>query len=409
MSKINNTVMECVWPQTDTLAGTCQSNIVSMFTPFRIDYALCGLCLAYVVWRRHADRDCDAKYVRMKYATWVIDYLFMGLSMWFCESFMSFNFTPENVFKHQFVNSILINGIDLFKARLYWNLLPKAKTDLLKHLWKSLKHAVSTVRGMKDNFKFIGKLLSGQGIFTEFDIGKASRRSIRHTIWYIFKVALVVVPLLSATLTKFGLYTCEPLNETIFVFGEGKWYEAHVSRFLKVYLEFVLISFIKDAICMNVMHKLFHNNSSMYEHHATHHLQMKEMSLVNLWYFDLPDVFLEDGCGPLLLMGLKALGGGDCSVHYMSFFLCYISDVNTHSIDPYTSIFWNPLLDNSMRGTLSHHLHHALNKEHYSIWPMHHLVGPGSTDKKTGKELDGFEIDCNMYNNIFDTKFPLEL
>jgi len=295
----------------------------------------------------------------------------------------------------------------LLKALFFWNLLPKAKTDHIKHLWNSLQHALFTVKGMKDNVKFFGKLLTGQGTFYEFDIGKSSRRSVRHNIWYFCKIGLFAIPLVTAIQVKLGMFTCDPLNEIIYVLGEGEWYECHISRFLKVYLEYLLIAFIKDAVSMNIMHQMFH--TCMYHHHATHHLPMKNLSNLNSFYFDIPDLFIEDGIGPMMLMGLKALGGGDCSVHYMSFYFTVLCDQSVHSLNPYTAVFWNPLLDNIMRGAVSHNLHHALNKGHYTIWPQHHFIGVVSPDQKTGKATDGFEIDIQEYNNIFDTKFPLAL
>jgi len=408
MSQINSTIMECVWPQSDTPAGSCQSSVVGIFMPFRLDYILWGLCLAIVVYRRlHINLETEAKYVRMKYMTWALDYSYMFFGMWICDNYLSVDFSPENIFKHQVFNAFGIIVMDLLKAALFWNLLAKAKTEHLKHLWNSLQHALFTSRGWKDNFKFFGKILSGQGILTEFDIGKSSRRSVRHNIWYMCKIGLFAIPLVTAIQVKIGMFTCEPLNDIIYVAGEGKWYETHISRFLKVYLEYLLISFIKDALCMNIMHQMFH--SCWYDHHEIHHLPMKNLSTLNAFYFDVPDLFLEDGVGPMLLMGLKALGGGDCSVHYMSFYFVVVCDQFVHSLNPYTAVFWNPLFDNMMRGAVSHNLHHALNKGHYTIWPQHHIIGVETPNHKTGKAMDGFEIDILEYNNIFDTKFPLKL
>lgn len=164
------------------------------------------------------------------------------------------------------------------------------------------------------------------------------------------------------------------------------------------------MAFIKDAVCMNLLHQLFHTR--FYDHHKIHHLPMKELSVVNAFYFDIFDLFVEDGIGPLLLIGLKALGGGSPSVHYMSFFFCVLADQTVHSCNLYTSVFWNPLLDNLMKGTLSHNLHHSLNRGHYTIWPLHHFVGIETPQLSAGKALDGFEVDIQEYNKIFDTKFP---
>ena len=201
-----------------------------------------------------------------------------------------------------------------------------------------------------------------------------------------------------------GLFTCEPLHDIILVIGEGEWYECHITRFLKVYLEFLIIAFIKDGVSMNILHQMFH--TMFYDHHKIHHLPMKELSVMNAFYFDIFDLVAEDGIGPMMLIGLKLMSGGVPSVHYMSYFFVVLCDQTVHSLDPYTAVFWNPLLDNTMRGTMSHNLHHSLNRGHYTIWPLHHLIGVEGPNNKAGKALDGFEIDIAEYNKTFDTNFP---
>ncbi len=218
---------------------------------------------------------------------------------------------------------------------------------------------------------------------------------------------MVSIPAVVAAHVFLGLFTCEPLNEIIYVIGEGEVYECHISRFLKVYLEFLIIAFIKDGISMNVLHQMFHTR--FYDHHKTHHLPMKELSVMNAFYFDVFDLFAEDGAGPLLLVGIKALAGGAANVHYASYLLTVLCDQCVHSLDPYTAVYWNPLFDNIMRCTVSHNLHHSLNRGHYTIWPLHHIIGVDSPNNKSGSALSGFESDIEEYNKVFDTNFPPSL
>lgn len=202
---------------------------------------------------------------------------------------------------------------------------------------------------------------------------------------------MVSIPAVVAAHVFLGLFTCEPLNEIIYVIGEGEVYECHISRFLKVYLEFLIIAFIKDGISMNVLHQMFHTR--FYDHHKTHHLPMKEsLSVMNAFYFDVFDLFAEDGAGPLLLVGIKALAGGAANVHYASYLLTVLCDQCVHSLDPYTAVYWNPLFDNIMRCTVSHNLHHSLNRGHYTIWPLHHIIGVDSPNNKSGSALSGFRV-----------------
>lgn len=141
---------------------------------------------------------------------------------------------------------------------------------------------------------------------------------------------------------------------------------------------------------------------------AQHHLPMKELSVINAFYFDVLDLILEDGIGPMIVCLMKGLFGAPMSVHYMAYYFCVLCDQTVHSLDPYTCSFWNPLLDNLMRPCMSHNLHHALNRGHYTIWPLHHFVGVAGV-KLDPKSVEGFEEDVKEYNKTFDTAFPVEL
>jgi len=377
--------------------------------PFRLDAALWGISLAITLGRRsHLLGTTDGKYISMKYATWGIDYLYFGASLYIFDTYMAPNFSPELIFYHQVMNSFLVVMIDVLKYFLFLPLLPKAKTEHIAHMGSSIYKMLFSIQGCKENVKFIGKLLSGQGTLFEWDEGKAVRRNSRHQLWYFVKIGIVSIPLVCAAQAEFmGTFSGEPLNEAIYIIGSGEWYECSISRFLMVYLEFLIMAFIKDALCMNILHQLFH--TKYYDHHKTHHLPMKELSVMNAFYFDIFDLFAEDGIAPLLLIGIKMLGGGNASVHYMSYFFIVLCDQTVHSLDVYTSVFWNPLLDNVLRGALSHNLHHATNRGHYTIWPLHHFVGVETAQHKSGKALDGFEVDINDFNKLFDTNYPLLL
>ena len=150
------------------------------------------------------------------------------------------------------------------------------------------------------------------------------------------------------------------------------------------------MSFIKDASSMNVLHKLMHEK--WYWMHKTHHMPMRELSCANLFFFDYLDVIIENTVAPLLVCGMKALWGVKPSLHFASFILLAMTDMNVHSCNPFTIGFFNPVLDGLMKCALSHNLHHALNRDHYTVWPFHHL-------SKYGQDQDVAE-----YNAVFKTK-----
>ena len=346
------------------------------------------------------------QYVMMKWVTWTMDYAYMFAMMCFLETFMSgANFTAEHVFLHQVANSILVCLFDLIKAFSFWKLLPKAKTDHLAMLGRDIAKALFTIEGIKENFKFLSQILSGEGIFKEFSIGKEQRASIRHNLWYFFKIGMVAIPGACYLQTKIGVFYWLPLQEIVLVkeFGE---HELHVSRIFVVYAEYLILSFIKDGISMNIFHQMFH--TIYYSHHKTHHLPMKELSVFNAFYFDVPDLMVENLIGPVALCVLKYILGVEPSIHYLSFLFSVVCDQTVHSLNPYTISFWIPLVDNLLRPALSHNLHHALNRGHYTIWPLHQIKGVGGPNY-SGKAKDGVGFDIMEYNKVFETSFPCDL
>lgn len=375
---------------------------------FRLDYAFWAASLVTTVLMRIGIiASSNRSYLVTKYSTWAIDYFYIGATLYFLEQYLTYNFTPDVVYKHQVLNSALVCVVDILKAFLFSRLLPATKVDHLKMLRRDLGSALFTLAGWKETFAFLGRLARGEGIVSEFEEGKTIRKSVRHQIWYWLKIGGFAIPSVVAIQTQYGLFTCEPLNEIVTVVGEREWYECHVSRFFYVYMEFLVIMLVKDAVSMNVGHQLLH--SVFYSHHKTHHLPMKELSIVNAFYFDILDLFLADGIGPLLIILIKGLFGAPMQVHYAAYMLCVLCDQTCHSLNPYTCSFWNPFLDDIMRPTVSHNLHHALSKGHYTIWPIHHIYGVTSANMANPKRLGGFDEDMKEYNKIYGTSFPTNL
>mmetsp|Transcript_2570 Transcript_2570/g.2849 ORF Transcript_2570/g.2849 Transcript_2570/m.2849 type:complete len:395 (-) Transcript_2570:145-1329(-) len=348
------------------------------------------------------------KYINMKFLTWAIDYIYMGGMLYFLNTFLSGdNFTARNILLHQAANSILVCMVDLLKAISFYKLIAKAKTDHLIMLKKNLVQAFSTKAGIKGNFQFLYRVLMGEGTLTEFRGKKTQLFSIRHQIFYFIKIGLISIPLACFLQVKIGMMYWKPLTDSVMVIGVGEWYELHISQLMVVYLEYLVISFLKDGIAMNILHQLFH--TIWWSHHETHHLPEKELSVFNAFYFDVPDLIGENLIGPLLFCSIKLLfGGSSCSIHYASFFLSVVCDQTVHSLNPYTITFWNPLLDNFLRPNLSHNLHHSSKVGHYTIWPLHQIQGVSGPNNK-GKARDTFSFDIDDYNKTFDTHFPRDL
>jgi hypothetical protein len=349
------------------------------------------------------------QYVRMKWMTWAMDYSFFGLMFFFFDKMNKSddNFTPTNVFIQicKFVISIFAH--DLIKAFWFRDLVAKAKLGHLVLIWKDFVHACITIDGMKKNFSFLLRILKGEGWLTEFtDDKEAQLHSVRHNIWYFIKIGIFLIPAAGALQVNYGMMYWLPITQNVCIYGKDEWYETHVSCLVVVYMDFLVVMFIKDGISMNIFHQIMHNK--WYNHHKAHHLTMKELSIPNAFYFDILDVIVENAIGPTFLCLLKFLFGAEPSFHYYTFLLATGCDINIHSISPYSVAFWNPLFDNMMRCALSHNLHHSTNIGHYTIWPLHQIPGMGGPKHK-GKNSDGFDYDIREYNKILETRFPEDL
>jgi len=377
----------------------------------RADYAIWAATSLIVIIQRlnyvpKADAD-RSKYVAMKWVTWIMDYVYLFGSFYILDTYVSgANFTADKIVLHQLANTFLVCFWDVVKALLFWNLIPKAKTDHLILLAKGFVN-LFTLDGMKKSFNFLGKVIfRGEGLWNEFSIGKAQRTSIHHQLWYICKIGVIVIPGFIFLQANLGAIYWLPLNETVLVVGEGQRYELHISRFCVVYAEFLVLTFMKDGISMNILHQMFH--SIWYSHHKIHHLPMKELCMFNAFYFDVPDLVVENAIGAAVLCSLKYLFGVSPQVHYGSMLLSLICDQHVHSLNPYTISCWNPLFDDHMRPCVSHNLHHAINSGHYTIWPLHQIKGM-SGPKYTGKNTDGIDHDIREYNKAFGSNFPVDL
>ena len=253
------------------------------------------------------------------------------------------------------------------------------------------------------------RLLKGEGWLTEFSDGKAQIYSVRNHIfiWYFTKIGPFFIPTACALQINDGIMYWLPPAENVCIFGKGEWYETHVSRLVAICMEFLVVMFIKDGISMNIYHQLVH--SKWYDHHKTHHLPERgvycKFTLHRHSRFDSGKYHRT-----IFLCPLKFLFGAKPSLHYYTFLLSAVCDINIHNLSPYITVcFWNALLDNMMRCTLSHNLHHSNNIGHYTMWPLHQIPvmsGP----KHKGKNSDGFDYDISReYNTNFGTKFPEDL
>jgi len=150
----------------------------------------------------------------------------------------------------------------------------------------------------------------------------------------------------------------------------------------------------KDIVSMTVLHWVLHW-PRFYSWHKYHHSITKEMSQVYGGNFDVLDLMLENASGTALLMPIRYLLFGDSSFHMASYIMVFWLDFTSHSANPFTATFVNPVLDSIFLPNLCHNLHHAVINDYFNLVPLGHLL-PWKRQK-----------DIQRYNEVFETALPV--
>jgi len=150
----------------------------------------------------------------------------------------------------------------------------------------------------------------------------------------------------------------------------------------------------KDITSMYFLHALMHT-PKWYSMHKYHHSITKEMSQAYGGYFDVLDIMLENAFGVLILLPLRYLLYGDASFHMMSYIVVFWLDFTSHSANPYTATFLNPILDYLMRPNVVHNLHHAVINDYFTLIPFYH-ISPARR-----------KADLEVYNSKFETEIDV--
>jgi hypothetical protein len=173
------------------------------------------------------------------------------------------------------------------------------------------------------------------------------------------------------------------------------------STILAISADYWLVNIIKDNVSMRYVHPWMHKREN-YWIHKRHHLGNKDLSVFpGTFVFDMLDLTLEFGVGPILGMMVKHyLLGMDPSLHILSFVCSIWTDGNVHSMNPYSQAVGNPIVDWFMKLTVVHNLHHAIQKDpkYMTVFPMHQLFSPAS-----------FKEDIELYNKTMKTNIHFEI
>jgi len=168
-------------------------------------------------------------------------------------------------------------------------------------------------------------------------------------------------------------------------------HELSVSFWSEVFVPFYALLVLRDVVFLAPLHGLLHNR--WYAWHKLHHEITRDAQGMHAFHIDLLDLVIENVGAPFLLLAGQYALGVPVGIHWMSALLLTFHDGALHSINPYSVMYYNPLLDYQLQANVHHQLHHALNRGYLMFIPYHHVF------KSSQK------VDTDKYNSIFKTNF----
>ena len=117
---------------------------------------------------------------------------------------------------------------------------------------------------------------------------------------------------------------------------------------------------------------------------------------MHAFHIHVLDLLIENTGAPTLLFLGQYLTGWQQSVGLNMFALVLYTchDGALHSINPYSVMYFFPVLDHIMKGNICHQLHHALNNDYIQFVPYAHMWSSRRRQK-----------DIEKYNATFETDF----
>jgi len=143
---------------------------------------------------------------------------------------------------------------------------------------------------------------------------------------------------------------------------------------MRMWLEWLVFYTWKDIFAFALIHRAMHKNLfGLYRFHKEHHQGKKNLNVFNAQTIDFFDNFIESAGIAYMNIPIMWMLGWPIQMHFGSMCLTAIADVQVHSVNPYTVCWYNPLMDYIFLGNVQHNLHHAKNRDHYTVVPWHHI------------------------------------
>lgn len=213
------------------------------------------------------------------------------------------------------------------------------------------------------------------------DIAKIKREYIMSWIDYYYVCQTTIIFILEGVLAaRAGLF--------YFTKIEFSW-----ETYCEVFLMFYALQISKDFFSLYFLHEYMHEQ--WYFLHKGHHEVRGNANSLLAFHIDPIDLFFENICSPVFVFAAQYFLGYEMGVHVGAILLVAFMDANIHSINPFSVLLWNPLLDLLFRCNIAHNLHHTINKENYMFIPYHHAVPQWR------------KSDVDRYNKLLETAFVL--
>jgi len=173
--------------------------------------------------------------------------------------------------------------------------------------------------------------------------------------------------------------------------------EWSIQYWMSTFIVFYAMLLMRDLLFMLPFHSLMHSTSSKYRWfrniHEKHHEVNKNAQSLHAYHISTIDLFIENGGSPMLILLVKYLLGLPVELSFSSLLLFTAHDVGLHSINPYSTMYFNPILDYFLSPNICHQLHHATHKDFITFTPFHHVIPSLKRE------------DERRYNQTFKTDF----
>lgn len=235
--------------------------------------------------------------------------------------------------------------------------------------------------------EFIREILQMYVFFTNIIIDQA--KNYRPDYDLIFSITRLKISfgIASAISTYYGYFVWDKLN---------------LLSLMKIYFEFIVMIISKD-IQLGIFHHWMHHDSLIQcnlmnkiddwiaKTHHFHHRTTLNLNSISAFYTTMEDAVMENLAAPFVILGLKYLMNLNPTIHIGAFMMYIVYDIHGHSANPFTVVFFNPILDYLMRANIAHHNHHNRPKMNHRVIPFRHVF-----DKQ--EIIKDIEIYSNMRN-----------